>query len=132
MNSTKQINNDYSPKSANAGMNFSPYQVPNVAKIPTPNRLSNKQVSFAGNGRQVQKSPLPTGITQGMGYLADARGRGGSPLRNHSPRREESYSNLPPQLSQQDFGARMRHNSSPLRGSSPRKEASPMHGGSAA
>jgi hypothetical protein len=51
MNSTKQINNDYSPKSANAGMNFSPYQVPNVANIPTPNRLSSKQVSFAGNGR---------------------------------------------------------------------------------
>lgn len=50
-NANKQVNNDYSPKSANAGISFSPYTVPNVAKIPTPNRLSSKQVSFAGNGR---------------------------------------------------------------------------------
>jgi len=65
-----------------------------------------------------------------MGYLAEGRGRGGSPLRvSQSPRREESFNNLPPQMvGQNDF--RMRNNSSPLRGKSPRRDASPM--GSAA
>jgi len=42
---------ELSPKMANPGMNFSPYQVPNVAKLPANPALSaksSKQVSFAG------------------------------------------------------------------------------------
>ena len=39
----------YSPViAASSGLNHSPYQVPNVAVIPSPKTLS-KQVSFAGN-----------------------------------------------------------------------------------
>ena len=99
MKQSQPINKDYSPKSANAGLGFSPYQVPNAAMIPTPSRMSNKQVSFAGNKMAMPKSPLPTSLTQGMGYLQEGRGRGGSPLRvSQSPRREESFTNLPPQM----------------------------------
>jgi hypothetical protein len=44
-------------------MGFSPYQVPNAAMIPTPNRYANKQVSFAGKKMAMSKSPLPTSMT---------------------------------------------------------------------
>jgi len=63
MKQPQPINNDYSPKSANAGMGFSPYQVPNAAIIPSPNKYSNEQVSFAGNKMAMSKSPLPTSMT---------------------------------------------------------------------
>ena len=71
----------YKPEiSASAGQNFSPYQVPNVAAIPSPGTYnSNKQVSFAANQKRHME----------QAFSADR-----SPLRA-SPRRAESYSKLP-------------------------------------
>ena len=65
---------------ANPGINFSPYQVPNVAKIPQNPEFSTKgkagkQVSFGK-----QKNELPTNLI-GMNHLRDSRDPGGSPLR---------------------------------------------------
>jgi hypothetical protein len=62
---------------AASGVNFSPYQVPNVGK------LGNKQVSFSGN----RPKELPTSLG-GMDYLRQNDGRA-SPLRTKSPRRIE-------------------------------------------
>ena len=64
---------------ASPGMNFTPYSVPNVAKM----TASGKQVSFKGKGNNL----LPTDLS-GMEYLKrNNNGRVSSPLRNKSPRR---------------------------------------------
>jgi hypothetical protein len=57
----ERVNSGYKPTrtvykpeiSASVGQNFSPYQVPNVAVIPSPNTYNSaKQVSFAGNKKK--------------------------------------------------------------------------------
>ena len=85
--SNSRMNSGYKPTrtvykpeiSASAGQNFSPYQVPNVAVIPSPS-YGSRQVSFAGN----QKRQIET-------FQPMER----SPLRS-SPRKEtQSYNALP-------------------------------------
>jgi len=63
---------------ASGGLNFTPYQVPNVALIPgvNQNELSNKkQVSF-NNGQQRANQgslpeKLPSSLSAGLGYLKE-------------------------------------------------------------
>lgn len=127
----------------NMGVSYSPYQVPNAARIPGPNRQMQNQkgrgVSFergqgsaAGPGRFGQSAELPDGRTSGMGYLHEQIGRRemeGSPLRNASPRRmqemrakaaggtmegTQSYNMLP-------------GNTSPLRSRSPGRDSPTAH-----
>ena len=72
---------------AQGGVNFSPYAVPNVAKIPASSHKfedssSKRNVQFAG-----RKNELPTDMG-GMNYLKSSIGqqRSASPLRDRSPR----------------------------------------------
>jgi len=83
---------------ASGGLNFTPYEVPNVAVIPAsnnPNELSSrKQVSF-NNGQQrgnqgALPEKLPSSLSAG-GYARESRTdqrTNHSPLRQ-SPRRDE-------------------------------------------
>ena len=63
-----------SPIRGGAGVSYSPYQVPNAARIPAPNQQMQRGVSFEG------------GRGYGAGPTDFPNGRG-SPLRNASPRR---------------------------------------------
>ena len=63
---------------ASPGLNFTPYSVPNAAKM----SASGKQVSFKAKGN----NNLPTDFS-GMDYLKRNNNGRTSPLRNKSPRR---------------------------------------------
>tara|TARA_B110000285_G_scaffold214117_1_gene259124 strand:- start:4362 stop:4622 length:261 start_codon:yes stop_codon:yes gene_type:complete len=78
---------------ASSGLNFTPYQVPNVATIPgvSPNEMSSrKQVSFNNQqSRTTMPDKLPTSLNSGFGYLKDQNQRTNhSPLRQ-SPRKDD-------------------------------------------
>jgi hypothetical protein len=86
---SKKQQYDHSPMNsmAQGGVSFSPYAVPNVAKIPASSHKyedssSKRNVQFAG-----RKNELPTDMG-GMNYLKSSIGqqRSASPLRDRSPR----------------------------------------------
>lgn len=90
---------DGSPMDAgrNAGLQYSPYQVPNAARIPAPKGRGvsfEKNQGFGGGqgaGGYPRHGELPNEVTGGVGYLNEQIGRRAamesSPLRNASPRR---------------------------------------------